>query len=61
MNYPELAFFYVRQQNGGRKSIAFSELDPRNFHKHGDELYINYLEFINDDLERREQEGQIES
>ena len=61
MNYPELAFFYERQQNGGRKSIAFSELDPRNFHKHGDELYINYLEFINDDLERREQEGQIES
>ena len=61
MNYPELAFFYERQQNGGRKSIAFSELDPRNFHKHGDNLYINYLEFVNDDLERREQEGQIKS
>lgn len=55
MNYEELAFFYNRQENGGRKSIAYSELKPENFHHKGDNLYINYLEYVNDDLEKREQ------
>lgn len=53
MNYPELKSFYDRQENGGRKSIAFDELKPENFHRKGDELYINYLEYVNDDLEKR--------
>lgn len=54
MNYPELKYFYDRQENGGRKSIAFSELLAGNFHPKGDNLYINYLEYVNEDLEKRE-------
>lgn len=55
MNYPELAYFYERQENGGRKSIRFDELNGANFHKKSDNLYINYLEYVNDDLEKRDQ------
>ena len=55
MNYPELAYFYDRQEKGGRKSIRFDELNGANFHKKSDNLYINYLEYVNDDLEKREQ------
>ena len=55
MNYPELAYFYERQENGGRKSIRFEELNGANFHRKSDNLYINYLEYVNDDLEKREQ------
>jgi recombination protein U len=55
MNYPELAHFYERQEKGGRKSIRFDELNGANFHKKSDNLYINYLEYVNDDLEKREQ------
>ena len=55
MNYPELAYSYERQEKGGRKSIRFDELNGANFHKKSDNLYINYLEYVNDDLEKREQ------
>ena len=56
MNYNELAFFYERMEKGGRKSIAFSELNPKHFHKKGDSIYVNYLEYVNDDLEERDAE-----
>ena len=56
MNYKELAYFYARMQKGGRKSIAYDELDGTRFYKKGDSIYINYLEYVNDDLDRREAE-----
>lgn len=55
MNCEELRFFYERQEKGGRKSIRFEELKEENFHPKGDNLFINYLEYVNDDLERREE------
>lgn len=40
---------------GGRKSIRYEELDPRFFMKPKNGYYIPYLDFINLDLELREE------
>ena len=47
--------FWNRACDGGRKSIRYEELDPRFFMKPKNGYYIPYLDFINLDLELREE------
>ncbi len=56
MRFRELLRFYERAEQGGRKSIRFDELENRFLYPAGQGLYINYLDFINDDLADREGE-----
>lgn len=56
MRFSELEHFYDRAQNGGRKSIRYDELDPEYFHSMEPSLYINYLEYVNQDLDARDGE-----
>ena len=51
MSVDELRVFYDRAVNGGRKSIKFEELRKRCFYQVSQSMYINYLEFVNDELE----------
>ena len=54
MPIAELDKFWQRAEKGGRKSVAFEELDPDFCFPVNQSMYINYLEFVNDDLERNE-------
>lgn len=56
MRFEELEYFYQRAVDGGRKSIRYDELTPEYFHSVGQALHINYLEYVNQDLEAREDE-----
>lgn len=53
MTLRELIAFYERARQGGRKSVAFSELNPEFFLEGGQQLFVRYLEMINLDLEKR--------
>ena len=52
MPVDELDRFWMRAENGGRKSVAFDELDLDFCFPVNQSMYINYLEFVNQDLER---------
>lgn len=54
MRVEELEKFYSRAENGGRKSVAFDELDDKYKFPADQSLYINYLEFVNKELEEEE-------
>ncbi len=54
MRYSELERFYQRMTEGGRHSIRFDELDPEFLFPMKQSLTINYLDFINLDLSKRE-------
>ena len=54
MPIAELDRFWQRAEKGGRKSVAFDELDPDFCFPVNQSMYINYLEFVNEDLERNE-------
>jgi len=66
MGVDELREFYERgseqsMQNGqGRRSFRCEELRPEFFYDMPNEPYINYLEFVNDYLEYREQRENTE-
>lgn len=51
MRIDELSAFYERAVNGGRKSIRFDELNESFLFDVGQSMYINYLEFVNKELE----------
>ena len=46
MNIEELSFFVKRAEEGGRKSIAFSELKPENFLPKKNGIFVPYLNMI---------------
>lgn len=54
MRCSELCRFYDRARQGGRKSVRFEELTPEYLHPVRQSLYINYLEFVNQDLAERD-------
>lgn len=54
MKSEELSAFYKRASDGGRKSIRFEELNTDYIFPVGQSMYINYLEFINKELEERD-------
>ncbi len=54
MSVDELEVFYDRMTSGGRKSIRFDELRDECLYNVGQSAIINYLEFVNDELDRKE-------
>ena len=55
MRFEELYKFWMRAQNGGRKSFRFDELDERFFMKFFRGCYVPYLDVLNLDLELRDE------
>ena len=55
MRFEELYKFWMRAQNGGRKSFRFDELDERFFMKFARGCYVPYLDSLNLDLELRDE------
>ena len=55
MRFEELYRFWMRAQNGGRKSFRFDELDERFFMKFFRGCYVPYLDALNLDLELRDE------
>ena len=55
MRFEELYKFWMRAQNGGRKSFRFDELDERFFMKFFRGCYVPYLDALNLDLELRDE------
>ena len=55
MRFEELYRFWMRAQNGGRKSFRFDELDERFFMKFFLGCYVPYLDALNLDLELRDE------
>ena len=53
MRFCELERFWQRAVQGGRKSIAFSELSSNYFFETGHNTYVPYLDMINQDLQER--------
>lgn len=51
MRFDELKYFWDRSLNGGRKSIAFHELNEIYMFHDINEMYIPYLDMIQKDLE----------
>ena len=51
MRIDELSAFYERAVKGGRKSIRFDELNESFLFDVGQSMFINYLEFVNKELE----------
>ncbi|MCR4840024.1 MAG: Holliday junction resolvase RecU [Lachnospiraceae bacterium] len=54
MRFAELEKFYNRMTGGGRKSIRFDELDEEYKFPAKNSAQINYLEFINKELDNEE-------
>jgi recombination protein U len=52
-----LLVFWERAENGGRKSFRFEELDPSYQITVQNGVCIHYLETLNKDLDRRDNEG----
>ena len=63
MNCEEMARFYERgteegmQREDGRRSFRFEELNPRFLYDMPAEPYINYLEYINDYLDWKDEQN----
>jgi recombination protein U len=55
MRYSELASFWKRALDGGRKSIRQSELDPDYFFSKHTQVFIPYLDMVKKDLDEREE------
>ena len=51
MRFDELDKFYTRMTSGGRKSIRFDELDENYKFPAKNSAQINYLEFVNKELD----------
>ena len=54
MKFTEIHKFWMRAQEGGRKSIRYDELDPTYFMKLKHGCYVPYLEALQMDLEQRD-------
>lgn len=52
----DLKRFWIRMQEGGRKSFTYEELDHSYRIHHQRDILVHYLETIQMDLDRREQE-----
>lgn len=53
--FPDLYKFWLRMQDGGRKSVTYDEVDKSfRIHPHRD-ILVHYLEAIQKDLDRRGQ------
>lgn len=50
MRFCELSVFWERAQSGGRKSVAYEELNPDYFFPAGNGMYVPYLDMIQRDL-----------
>ncbi len=55
MKIDELDHFFTRAEEGGRKSVAFDELNKKFLFPVNQSMYINYLEFVNAELEESEE------
>ena len=55
MKIDELDYFFTRAEEGGRKSVAFDELNKKFLFPVNQSMYINYLEFVNVELEESEE------
>ena len=53
LRFKEFETFYERQQNGGRKSFRFDELEPAYFFKTGSGVLVPYLDKLAKDIEDR--------
>jgi len=58
LTFDKLFEFWLRAENGGRKSFRFEELDSTYQIKIQGGTCIHYLETLNQDLERRENESE---
>ncbi|MGN8944407.1 Holliday junction resolvase RecU [Bariatricus sp. HCP28S3_E4] len=54
MRFQELRRFWMRGQEGGRKSVRLEELDPSFFMQLKGGIYVPYLDMIQKDLDLRE-------
>jgi recombination protein U len=54
MKFDEVKSFYERAVNGGRKSVRFEELNPKYLYEVHQAARINYLDFVNDELEEND-------
>lgn len=54
--FEQLYFFYCRMQKGGRKSFTYDELEPSWKIRSFRDIYVHYLEPLQRDLERRDDE-----
>lgn len=54
MPYDQMAVFWKRAEDGGRKSFRLDELDETFFFSHQSGILVPYLDMIQKDLDRRE-------
>ena len=54
MTYKELHKFWMRAEEGGRKSVRFEELNPAYFMQLKNGCYVPYLDTLQMDLEQRD-------
>ena len=54
--FRQLAQFWERMQQGGRKSFRMDELDETFFFSHQSGILVPYLDMIQKDLDRREEQ-----
>ena len=56
MPYDQMAVFWKRAEDGGRKSFRLDELDETFFFSHQSGILVPYLDMIQKDLDRREEQ-----
>ena len=57
MRYREILRYWKRREEGGRKSFRLEELDERFFMKLKNNCFVPYLDYIQIDLDEREELG----
>lgn len=57
MRFREIARFWERKEQGGRKSFRLEELDERYFMHLKNNCFVPYLDYIQKDLDEREELG----
>lgn len=57
MRFREIVRFWERREQGGRKSFRLEELDERYFMHLKNNCFVPYLDFIQKDLDEREELG----
>lgn len=57
MRFREIVRFWKRREQGGRKSFRLEELDERYFMHLKNNCFVPYLDFIQKDLDEREELG----
>lgn len=54
LTYRELAAFWKRMEEGGRKSFRIEELSDSFFFTHGHQVFVPYLDLLQKDLDERD-------